>query len=147
MKKKLRDIFCFLIVLTVYSCSSSKSICYQYQTNLETSINEVITKLNESKFSIKEGKKASNIFVLVDYEELKTTLTFNFYENMPRSIQKQIDYSNRFMIISGKKIPVLFYFDDGHSTLRVNGISHGIIGGYLIQFDSDGKVIMSGPVQ
>ena len=98
-------------------------------------------------FLLKKVRKLQNIFVLVDYEELKTTLTFNFYENMPRSIQKQIDYSNRFMIISGKKIPVLFYFDDGHSALRVNGISHGIIGGYLIQFDSDGKVIMSGPVQ
>ena len=147
MDKALKFICCYFILLSIYSCNISKSIYYQYQPDLEATINEVISKLNTSNFSIKDGKTSSKVFVLVAHEELKTTMTFNFYENMPQPIRSQIDYSNRFLIISGRQIPVLFYFDDGNSSLRVDGISHGIIGGFLIQFDSDGKVIMSGPVQ
>lgn len=142
----MRTIVLYAFTLIVVGCNTSKLIVYQYIADVNEVLLETIKELEASNFAIKDGKKSKEIFALVNQTDESTIIVFNFLENMSQGVARQIKRSNRFIMIDNHRVPVIFYFDDGNSYIRTGGISFGIIGGQLIEFDESGAVLTTGPV-
>jgi len=142
----MRAIIFFTLLTSLVSCNSSRPIVYQYVPKVNDALLETLSNLNKSNFSIKDGKKSKRAFALVNDLDYTTIIVFNFTENMPPKVKALIKRSNRFILIGNRRIPVIFYFDNGNSFIRESGVNLGLIGGVLIQFNESGEVLASGPV-
>jgi len=135
---------CFILCFT--RCKiSHPSIEYTYISEVEYQLKLALATLRESYLVPEKGEK-EEIFVKMMYCGTTTSMIFNFLVNVPPSIQAQIRRSNRYLVIDEIKIPVLLDLDDGNALIRELGVNHGILGGYLIEFDARGNEITSGMV-
>lgn len=138
---RLFILFAGWFALFAISCKTTYTgIEYTYTSDVEKIIKRALETLKESPIA---PEKEGTVFVKMMYCGGTTSMVFNFYENVPKPIQKQISQSNRYLVIDKMKIPILFDLDDGNALVRALGVNHGILGGYLLEFDARGNQTIS----
>lgn len=140
MRQKI--LILFLLINTLIGCSSlQRTIDYHYTDNVNDLIREAI---NYAKKSYIKPRNKGTLFVKMDYCNGATVMIFNYIENMPKPIRTQILISNRYLIIDKAKIPIIFGSDNGNAVVRELGTNHGIIGGYILEFNALGELVLKG---
>lgn len=140
-------IFLFIGILSsaflIYSCSVPQKtpIFYEYKDGVRNLIDSVLLELDHSY--LKPSGTNQKKFVKMGSFSGNTTMIFNYVENMPNTVQQQILNSNRYLKVMNDKIPIIFDSDDGNSMIRKLGVNHGNIGGYLIEINNYGDLIIA----
>ena len=144
--KKIIGIIGFILSIGLFLssfCSQDrKPIIYKYNDDVTAVLDSIQIVLDTS--FLHGGKTKMQPFVKIGSYNKDITMIFNYIENMPSSVQDQIKSSNRFIEVSSHQlIPILFDHDDGNAMIRELGINHGNIGGYLVEFDNYGNVVIA----
>ena len=130
------------VIVSVCNLSHEKEIIIQYDEVYDNEIIRAIELIQNTTID-----KRDKVFVLVNHCEQSTTMTFSLIEKMSETIKEQIFITRRKMALSnGMLLPIIFSFDDSkQSFIRKPevGVNHGNIHGIVLQFSSDGEVLIS----
>jgi hypothetical protein len=128
-----------LFFLSLAACSTNKKIYFQLPNNINDSLKKGIKNL-----SIFKGKDQDLPFFAVVRSDVVVDLTICINKNLPMEVENLLKTSNRFLILEGRRIPMIYHFDL-ESTMFQDTLSDSIqFGGYWIRFDFKRNIIQEG---
>jgi hypothetical protein len=145
MKKNI-SLFIIVFIITGFSIYKNQSINYDYIEVVDIKILSTLKEMKNLNVYEKIENFEKTLYVEIRNDGANTKMIFNSLELVGKEMKNFIKKSNRFLIVSDLKIPIIVSSDTSLHNLKEQGVKL-ITRGYLIEFDIDGNIILEGLIQ